>query len=151
MIERDWILRRNCSISPRQLAMVYALICLASLMVAVVSALRGAWYVLGFAVLELAAVGWAFLHYARHANDREHITLADHWLFVELIQAERSRQYTLDARFVRIDLPAAHRELIRLEAAGTRVVEVGRYLVWSKRHEFARELQSALDLNRKEF
>jgi|SRR3569623_235102 len=150
MIKRDWVLRRNCSISPRQLAAVYALISLTSLFVAIFVSLRGAWYVLGFALLEQAALGWAFLVYARHARDREQIMLAGHRLRIELIRAERIWQYCLDARRTWVDLSALHRGVIGLEEAGARV-EVGRYLMYSKRREFARELQSALESSKKEF
>jgi len=130
--------------------MVYALISLTSLLVAIVSTLRGAWFVLGFSVVELVAVGWAFLHYARHASDREQIALVNHLLSVELIQAEQSRRYCLDARSTRIDLSALDRGVIGLEEAGVRV-EVGRFLVRSRRRQFANELQGALELSRKEF
>lgn len=150
MTRRDWVLRRNCSIAPRQLAAAYALISLTSLLVAVVVAVRGAWYVLGFAVLEQAVLAWAFLVYARHARDREQIMLTGHRLRIELIRAERCRRYCLDARRTWIDLSALHRGVIGLEEAGARV-EVGRYLMHSKRREFARELQSALESSKKEF
>ncbi|HYD80764.1 MAG TPA: hypothetical protein VEC06_13220 [Paucimonas sp.] len=39
----------------------------------------------------------AFLHYARHATDREHIVLADDCLLVERSGAEAVRQVGLDA------------------------------------------------------
>lgn len=112
-------------------------------MVATVCAVHGAWYVLGFAILEMSAVGLAFLHYARHATDREHIALVDDCLLVELIDAEQARQFRLNPRWTRIDLPGAQRGLIGLEADGTRV-EVGRFLAEWKRREFAQELRSAL-------
>ncbi|HWV62442.1 MAG TPA: DUF2244 domain-containing protein, partial [Oxalicibacterium sp.] len=34
-MNREWLLRRNCSISPRQLAKAYAILCTASLAVAI--------------------------------------------------------------------------------------------------------------------
>src|SRR3569833_2657349 len=101
MVKRNWVFKRNCSISPRQLAMVYALISLTSLLVAIVSTLRGAWFVLGFSVVELVAVGWAFLHYARHASDREQIAFVNHLLSVELMRAGRARRGGGEARSAR--------------------------------------------------
>ncbi len=119
------------------------MLCLSSLLVATLFTVHGAWYVLGFAILEMCAVGLAFLHYARHATDCEHIALIDDCLLVELIDAEQVRQFRLNPRWTRIDLPGAHRELIGLESNGRRV-EVGRFLTEWKRHEFARELRCAL-------
>lgn len=143
MTGREWVLKRNCSITPRQLAMVYAALSSVSLAVAVLFTLHGAWYILGFAVLELAAVGLAFLQYGRHATDRERIVLSDDTLLIELIAAERASPYRLNLRAVRVELPDAQRGLIVVEAAGTRV-EIGRFLTSWRRREFAQELDGAL-------
>jgi uncharacterized membrane protein len=143
MAKREWILKRNCSISPRQLAMVYTALCSVSLIIAIFFTVRGAWLVLGFAILEMSAVGLAFFQYARHATDREHIALIDDCLLVELIQRERARQFRLDPRWTRVELPDAPHELITLEAKGMRV-EVGRFLTVWKRREFAQELRREL-------
>jgi uncharacterized membrane protein len=112
-------------------------------MVATLFTVHGAWYVLGFAILEMCAVGLAFLHYARHATDREHIALIDDCLLVELIDAEQVRQFRLNPHRTRIDLADAHCGLIRLEAGGVQV-EIGRFLAEWKRREFAQELRCAL-------
>jgi len=142
-MSREWILKRNCSIAPRQLAMVYAALCAVSLTVAVLFTLRGAWYILGFAVLELAAVGLAFFHYGRHATDRERIVLSEDTLLIELIQAEQVSPYRLNPRAARVGLPASHRGLIVLEAADVKV-EIGRFVTSWRRREFARELAQAI-------
>lgn len=143
MTSREWVLKRNCSITPRQLAMVYGALCSVSLTVAVLFTLRGAWYILGFAVLELAAVGLAFLHYGRHATDRERIVLSEDTLLIELIQAEQARPYRLNLHAASVGLPDAQRGLIVVEAPGTRV-EIGRFLTSWRRREFAQELDGAL-------
>ena len=123
--------------------MVYAALCLVSLTVAGIFTLHGAWYILGFAVLELAAVGLAFLHYGRHATDRERIALSEDTLLIELIEAEQASQYRLELRAVKVSPPDRHRGLITVETPGTRV-EVGRFLITSRRREFAQELALAL-------
>ncbi|MBC7416274.1 MAG: DUF2244 domain-containing protein [Herminiimonas sp.] len=141
--EREWTLKRNCSISPRQLLLAYCALCGVSLAIASFFTWRGAWYVLAFAVMEMLAVGIAFLLFARHATDREVIALDGDWLRIELIEAERSRTFRLDPRATRIEIPAAHYRLIAVEQHGTRV-EIGRFLTAFKRQQFARELRSAL-------
>ena len=143
MASREWILKRNCSMTPRQLALAYSALCLASLTVAAFFTVHGAWYVLGFSLLELIAVGGAFLLFARHATDREHIALADNCLLVEVIEVEQVRQFRLDPRHTHVEPPANRNALVGLREHGTRV-EVGRFLTEWKRRELARELNRAL-------
>jgi uncharacterized membrane protein len=143
MAARTWVLRRNCSFSPRQLILAYLALSTASLLVASFFALYGAWYVLAFSVLEILALGCAFIVCGRHANDRERIALESNRLLVELVVVEEVRQFTLDPRWTRVAPPVLGHELIGLEAGGTKV-EVGRFLTEWKRREFARELQSVL-------
>jgi len=143
MATREWILKQNCSISPRQLGVAYGGLCFASLLVAGFFTFHGAWYVLVFAMLELAGVAIAFLYFGRHASDHEHIALTEACLLVELVQAERTKQFRMDPRRTRVALPALRHELIGLEANGDRV-EVGRFLPEMRRREFARELRREL-------
>lgn len=143
MIQREWDLRRNCAIAPRQLGFFFAILCATSLAVAVGFALQGAWYVLLFAVMEMSAVAIAFLIYARHATDREHIAMLDDYLLVELIQAQQVRQFKLDLRSIRLAVQETKRGLIGLEALGIRV-EVGQFLTEWKRREFVRELRQEI-------
>jgi len=136
-------MKRNCSIAPYQLGQVFAILCAASLTVALAFTLRGAWYILCFAVLELSVVGLAFLIYARHATDREYIALVDDYLLVEFVCAEKITCFRLETRQLRINHTASYRNLIRLESSGIRV-EVGQYLTHWKRRELAQELERAL-------
>jgi uncharacterized membrane protein len=146
MITREWMLKRNCSLSPRQLGTVYFAVCATSLLVAIFFAASGAWYVLWFALLEQFGVGIAFLLYARHATDREHIALEENCLLVEVIQVEHVRQFRLDPRQTRVEPPVSGSSgLVRLEANGTKV-EIGRFLTEWKRRELALELKGELVL-----
>ncbi|MGE5651716.1 DUF2244 domain-containing protein [Noviherbaspirillum sp. UKPF54] len=143
MARREWVIRRNCSMSPRQLASAYSALCAMSLAVAVFFTLHGAWYVLAFSILEISAVGGAFVQFGRHANDHERILLMDNCLLVEVVRADRVRQFRLDPHATRIALPAKPGSAVALEANGIKV-EVGRFLTEWKRREFAGELKSAL-------
>ena len=141
--EREWVLKRNCSISPRQMLLAYGALCGVSFAIACFFTWHGAWYVMCFALLEMAAVGIAFLLFGRHATDRERVALCGDSLVIELIEAERARQFRLDPRATRIEIPAAYHRLIAIEEPGTRV-EIGRFLPALKRLQFARELRTAL-------
>lgn len=143
MAARVWVIRRNCSFSPRQLILAYLALSTMSLLVAAFFAFYGAWYVLAFSVLEILALGCAFVVCGRHANDLERIALEGDRLLVELVQVEEVRQFALDPSRTHVAPPTPGHELISIEANGVKI-EVGRFLTEWKRREFARELQSAL-------
>jgi uncharacterized membrane protein len=143
-------LQRNCSLTPRQVARAYALLCTLSLAVALAFFLHGVWIVLAFSLLELACVGLAMILYARHALDRERIALSSSCLLVERVQADVRSQARLDPLWTRVLPPAegmfpagARHGLITLESRGVRV-EVGRFVNEAKRRQVARELRQAL-------
>jgi uncharacterized membrane protein len=140
---REWHLKRNCSLTPRQLAKAYLLLCCGSFGIAVAFTLQGLWIVFAFAVVEMAAVGAALLHYARHALDREHIALTDRCLLVERVLGQRTEQVRLDPHWTRITVPESRRDLIELESKGTRV-EVGAFVTDEQRQRIARELRREL-------
>jgi uncharacterized membrane protein len=144
MTTREWTLCRNCSLSPRQLARAYALLCCFSLAMGIGFLLRGAWMVLAFSLVDLSLVGLALLIYARHATDRERIELSDAGLLVEWVRADACRQALLDPRATRVIAPdGGRRSLIGLEARGVRV-EVGQFMTAAQRGQLARELRQAL-------
>jgi uncharacterized membrane protein len=143
MAQQQWMLKRNCSISPRQLAQFYVSLCVVSLLLATIFTLGGAWLVLVFSVIELSAVGAAFLYYARHACDRECIWFADNEMIVELVVSDSTQQFRFNIRTIRIDAPGLPSALIRIKS-GSSQIEVGRYLPYYKRREFASELRQSL-------
>lgn len=65
----DWLMKRNCSVSPRQFVLFYASLAGVSLAIAAMMMWRGAWLVMPFTGIELLAVGIAFAIHARHAID----------------------------------------------------------------------------------
>ena len=140
----EWLMKRNCSLTPRQALLVYALLCAATLGVALVFTMQGAWMVLAFALVETAAVGAALLHYSRHALDHERIVLRSGCLLVERADGARRSQVALDPTHARVSLPGSGmRSLVVIEARGRRV-EIGRYLTPSARLELVRALRAAL-------
>jgi uncharacterized membrane protein len=140
----EWTLQRNCSMTPRQVARAYAVLCALSLTVALAFFLRGVWIVLAFSLLELAGVGLALILYARHALDRERISLSGNCLLIECVQANVRSQARLDPLWTRVLPPARARgPLITLESRGVRI-EVGRFVNEARRRQVARELGQAL-------
>lgn len=138
-----WFLKRNCSVTPSQLGWLYASLCAVSLAIAMVFWLQGAVLVLPFAWVELAAVGAAFLAYARHARDGETISLQGRQLVVELENAGRHERAEFNRDWVRVEPSADSRSLIELSGQGRRV-NVGRYVRPELRRALAQEIRSAL-------
>lgn len=144
MNRHEWILKRNCSLAPHQLALACALPCLLSFAIAgAFVILHGAWCVLAYAMLETVVAALAFVGHARHATDRELIALTDGCLVIGCIEAGHIKQTRLDPYWTRIAFPSRARGLIRLEAKGVRI-DVGRFVTEAKRRQVAQELRLAL-------
>ncbi|AKJ69244.1 membrane protein [Pandoraea thiooxydans] len=143
VVLKDWMLKRNCAMSPRQFVMCYLSLVAASLGVAVLVAIRGAWLVLPFTGLDLLAVSAAFVVYARHATDYEYIRLSPEQLVVEQQSADRLTQYAFNPRWVRIEVDGQPRTRITL-CAGRQALPLGKYLAYHRREPFARELRGWL-------
>jgi uncharacterized membrane protein len=141
--EVHWILRRNCSVSPRQLGGMFVLLCVLSLTVAGFFWSQGAWMVLPFSALELLAAGTAFLVYARHATDGETIRLRNGRLVVEVEEAGRLHRVEFAGRGVRIEPPTARERLI-LVCCNGQTMQVGRFVRPDMRPVLAHELRRAL-------
>ena len=143
-----WLIKRNCSASPTQLAAVFGSLVAVSFAFGAVFAALGLWMVLPFVGLELVAVAVAFLCYGRHAADVERIELAGDKLTVERVEADRSHRWEFDPRRVRVELDERGRGWgvrvqVRLASRGEQI-EVGRHLLDEKRAALARELRTAL-------
>ena len=138
-----WFLGRNCSVTPAQLGWLYLSLCVVTLGIGAFFWVQGAVLVLPFAGLELAAVGAAFLAYARHAADREHILLTGRRLVVETENAGHRERAEFDRDWVRVEPAADDRSLIEVSGQGRRVI-VGRHLRPELRPVLAREIRRAL-------
>lgn len=142
-----WFLKRNGSFTPMQLGWVSMLLCVVSLGFGVLFWLWGAPLVRPLAWLELAAVGLAFVLYARHAADGEKIALQGGRLVVELETGGRYERAEFLPHQVRIEPQANDRSLIEVSGQG-RSVKVGRYVRPELRAALAREIRMALRATR---
>ena len=110
-------LRRNVSITPRQLLGCYALLCAVSLAVAAGFWLHGVTVVSLFTGLELMAVGAALLVFARHAGDRETITLTQREISVVQQRSVRVGRHVRPE--LRVALAQELRRALRLARAAS--------------------------------
>ena len=136
--------KRNCSISPRSLAWLLVFTAVLSFAIGIGFALYGAWPVLPFAGLEVAALAVAFWLNGRHAADYERISLHDGMLVVEIRDAERVEEHSFNPQWVRLLVDDAGRDLrVALRSHG-RELEIGRHLDAPGRELFAAELRRRL-------
>jgi uncharacterized membrane protein len=139
----QWLLKRNCSMTPRQMAGFYALLCALSLGIAAMFWVQGATLVMPFAWAEVLAVGAALGVYAVHAADCERIRLQGGTLTVECERGRRTDRVEFRPDAVRVEPEHGDGSLIELSGQGRRIV-VGRYVRPELRRELADELRWAL-------
>ena len=139
----QWLLKRNCSVTPAQLLGLYVSLCVVSLGIAGFFWSQGATMVMPFAWLELVAVGAAFRVYARHATDGERIVLQGGQLVVELENAGRFERAEFNREWVRVEPKNGDGSLIEVSGQG-RSVRGGRHLRPELRPALAREIRHAL-------
>lgn len=139
----QWLLKRNCSVTPAQLGWMYVSLCVVSMGIAIFFWVQGARMVMPFAWLELLAVGAAFVVYARHARDGEKIVLQGGQLVVELENGGRMQRAEFNRQWVRVEPKSGDGSLIEVSGQG-QSVRVGRHLRPELRPALAREIRFAL-------
>jgi uncharacterized membrane protein len=139
------LLKRNCSISPKGMIFMFAVLAAVTLSIATGFAFVGAWLVLPFAGLEVVALMLAFAWTARHAADYERIELAPGRLRVEVAEGRSLHRYEVERGVVRARHVPERRRVV-LSRAGAEDIEVGRHLHAEARGGLADELNRTLSL-----
>jgi uncharacterized membrane protein len=141
--QQVWMLSRNCALTPRQVGMFYLSLVAASIAIALMFLVRGAWMVLPFSLIEMAALGAALLVYARHAVDCERVSLDADELVIEAIDGNTRQVTRFDARLARVEVEPKRRGAVAVVAQNERIA-VGRFVCERERRLFARQLGRAL-------
>ncbi len=144
---KHWVLKKNCSFTPRQVMLFFVSLTTASLLIAFYFVWRGLWMVLPFAVIYDIALAVALLAYARHALDRECVSLVGDILRVDVVRGPRVTRYEFNAQWARFKWDGRRNESLWL-GHGDRYVRVGTFLTPQRRRRFARELQAAVQRRR---
>lgn len=139
----QWLLKRNCSVTPVQLLGLFVSLSVVSLGIATFFWFQGATLIMPFAWAELLLVGAAFMVYARHARDGEKISLQDGQLVVELETAGRLKRAEFNREWVRVEPQKGDGSLIEVSGQG-RSIQVGRHVRPELRPALAREIRFAL-------
>ena len=138
-------MKRNCSVSPQALVWLLVFTACLSFAIGIGFALFGAWPVLPFVGLEVAALGLAFFANGRHATDYERIALRKDALVVEVSDADRVEAVQLNPQWVKL-VASRRRQDVRLALRSHgREIEIGRHLDAPGREALAAELAGRLD------
>jgi len=136
--------KRNCSISPQALAALLALTGGFAFAIGIAFALHGAWPILPFAGLEIAALAAAFYLNGWHAADYERISLEADALVVEVRSGERVATHRFDPHWVQLDVSATPRDVRLALRSHGREIEIGRHLDAPGREQLAQEVRGRL-------
>lgn len=143
MQQSEWVLKRNCSLSPRQFGMAYLLLCVVTAFWASFFTLNGAPLVMAFAMIELLLVGGAFLHHAIHAADHDRVVLDDRFLMIEYFRAGDVTTVMLERCWVRVSAPRHSGDQLLVQSRDKSAC-IGSCINGRARKQFARELGVAL-------
>lgn len=143
-------IRRNCSVSPRQLLLLLGATAGISLGIGAGFAAFGAWPILPFTGLEIAALAAAFYCVARHARDYEKFEISQGILKVEIQDAETVQAHEFNPQWARLVVAGAGESAPRvaLRSHG-RALEIGRHLPGRARLALAERLNLQLSSHRK--
>lgn len=139
----QWLMTRPVFAAPRQWLLAVAGLSAASALIAAGLHTQGLGFAPAFLVAELALLVVALLLVARHAADREQLTLVGRSLLVEQTLGGRTERAGWQADMLRVEPQAAQGSLVQLSGAG-RTLRVGRFLRPELRGAFAHELRQAL-------
>ena len=114
-----------------------------SLSIAVFWAANGAWVVIPFACIEVAALGAAYVMYGRHAADFDRVVVEPERVRVEAASGSTTQRFECARWAVRVEYGGGRRTLIRLVGRGGEI-EVGRFLLDADRADLAKELRATL-------
>lgn len=139
----SWIIKRNCSAGPRELALVFGSLVALSFVISAAFAAFGLWLILPFVGVEALAVAAAFFVYGRRAADYERIEIADGQVCVERLDGSRRTFRKLPAAWIRVEVQRRGEVSVWLACSENRV-EVGRHLREPRRLRLAEEINSVL-------
>ncbi len=131
--------RHASSLDVRLLLLVFGSLALFSLVIAVGFAAAGAWLIIPFAGIEIAALGVTAWFIFRRASDFERLAVRGDRILVQIRERGLAQQFEFDRYWARLEAGAAG--AVSLRSHG-RAVEIGRYCGEEGRQLLVRELRA---------
>ena len=138
----EFYLKRNCSISPALLAIIFIFLGLISIFIGIIFYFFGATLILPFSFLEVFALVAAYFYNTLHANDYERLRVDKKNVYIESKFGHEYREENFLKSLARI-LPSEKGNLINL-SQGQRNIHFGKNIHTSLRSLLEVEIKQAL-------
>jgi uncharacterized membrane protein len=122
-----WHLKRNISIAPSHMAIIFVGLGLVSLAIGTAFYLLGASLILPFSLLEIAVLLIAYFYNAIHANDYEKLILQEGVVKIERKTGFKTNEVQLVRSLTRVDLELQKNALIQIRQ-GNQSTYFGRFV-----------------------
>jgi len=143
-----FLIRANCSMTSRELIIIYGSLVLVSMSIALRFVFLGLWLVLPFTLLELGLLGGILYYMWSRRDDAEIISIADGTIRIEQRDRKGSREWSIPTYWAKLELAQSrhrnHPTRLLLRSHG-KVEEIGRCLTDEEREKLSRELRHAID------
>jgi uncharacterized membrane protein len=139
----EFYLKRNCSISPALLAIIFIFLGFISILIGIIFYFFGATLILPFSFLEVLALVAAYFYNALHANDFERLSVDSKSIYFESKVGLKYREENFLKSLARI-LPSDHHNLIHL-SQGQRNIHFGKHIHTRYRSLLEIEIKRALN------
>lgn len=137
--------RHASSLDLRLLVFVFGSLAVFSAVIAAGFAMAGAWLIIPFAGVEIAALGTAACVILRRAGDFERLAFSGDRILIEVRERGLARQFEFHRGWARLVTGEAGSVALRSHG---RTVEIGRYCCAEDRRALALELRGRLGSNR---
>jgi len=138
-----WLMKRNCSFSPKQVGLFYLSIVCFSLLIAGYFLFIGVWMIIIFTVIELTALTIALYVYSRHALDYEKITINGKQLFVEKSWGGNVQTDEFNTAWTKLYRSGTGRHNLALKSSN-KEVPIGFFVRMSEQEQFEKDLEKYL-------
>jgi len=139
----EWVFKRNCAMSPKQMALALGMLACVSAAIAVGFGLMGATWVVWFTALEWLVLLTAAAWYSRHASDQERLVVDPSGLLVEQEVAGRVVRLHFAPWGLQVQAPTAAQPLLTVQGQGQAAL-LGRHIRPEGRHLLAQQLRHQL-------
>jgi uncharacterized membrane protein len=139
----SWHLKRNISISPTQMALIFTVLGLISLAIGAGFYMLGASLVLPFSLLEIAVLLIAYFYNAVHANDYEKLVLSEKNVAIETKIGFKTSHVQFSRSLTRIDRDLQKNALITFKH-GNQSTLFGQFVHANLRPTLAKEISKRM-------
>lgn len=144
IIRKEWLLKKNCTLSPQQFGGAITFIGGLSLIIGLVWAINGLWFILAFACVECIGLFVAFVAYSKHATDRERVVLTKNEICVEREVGGLTNSFKIPRDWVRARFKKNENEGMIFFKSGKTELKVGQFVSLRKRELFFDEIKGFL-------